>query len=102
MNLNHALFGGHTEAQRKAIVARTAMHVEAIASATPEPVIGHFCDGAHDGPRQTEADQADLPAVRVTRQNQIGVTFRQMSAFFISSTNDRSVSQPLYRRRRNG
>jgi len=45
MKLQDALFGGDAKAQRKAIVACSAVHPEAVAASGPIAVIGHLVSG---------------------------------------------------------
>ncbi|MEI9948592.1 MAG: hypothetical protein WDO74_06305 [Pseudomonadota bacterium] len=57
---------------------RAAMHVQAVVAACPEAVIGRLDEQAHHRPIEAEAEQADLAAVRVSRQREISFAFGQM------------------------
>ena len=41
MHAQNALLGGHAQAEREAVVTRPPVHVEPVAPARPEPVVGH-------------------------------------------------------------
>ena len=60
-----ALLRGDAEAEREAVVARAAVHVEPVAPARPEAVVGHVREEAERRPGRAEAHEAELAAVRV-------------------------------------
>src|SRR5882672_7820534 len=75
VHAQQALLGRHTQPQGKAVMAGAAVHVHPIETARPEAVIGQrVAKQAQEGPPRTEAQQADLPAVGVTRQDEIALT----------------------------
>src|SRR5690242_5130712 len=79
MHADDALLGRDAEAEREAVVAGTAVNVEAIGAAGPEAVIGDLREQADDGRLDPEAEQPELASVGVAREDEIAFAYRQMA-----------------------
>ena len=56
------------------------MHVHPVSTARPEAMVGDLDpEEPQEGPRQAQADEPDLSAVRVTGQDEIALALRQVS-----------------------
>jgi hypothetical protein len=67
-----ALLGRDAEPEREAVVAGAAVDVEAVGAPRPQPVIGDAAEDGDDRVGEAEAEQAELAAVGVSREHQIG------------------------------
>lgn len=77
MHTNDAFFGGHAEAKREAVVAGSAMHVEAVAPTCPHSVIGDLrAEEAQERPGESEAHEPDLSPVRMAGEHEVSFSFR--------------------------
>ena len=79
MHADEALLGGYAEAQREAVVAGAAMDVHAIGPTRPEAVVGDLvAEEAEERPRHTEAEEANLPAMRVAGEDEVPLSWREV------------------------
>ncbi len=79
MESQNALLRRNAKAKGEAVVPRAAMDPHAIRAAGPEAVVRNAdAEEAKERPRRAEAEEPDLPAVRVTGEDEIGLSFGQM------------------------
>jgi len=71
-DLEHALFGRNADAQREAVVSSAAVNVQSIPAARPQAMIGHLRRCADHRVRQTQTEQAQVSAVGVSTQYEVG------------------------------
>ena len=75
-----ALFRGHAEAKRKSVVPRAAMNPHPVGTPSPEAVIRNpISEEPQEGPLQAEAQEPDLPTVRVSGQHEVPVPGGEMT-----------------------
>jgi hypothetical protein len=80
MYAKDALLRRDSETERKSVVPSSAMHVQAVAAASPEAVVRKLqAEETQKGPREPEAQEPYLATVRVPGQNEIPFAFWQMS-----------------------
>ena len=79
VDAQHALLRRHAEAEREAVVAGAAVDVHAVGAARPEAVIGDaLAEEAQERPREAEAEQPDLAAVGVAREDEVRLARREV------------------------
>ena len=81
MNPQDTLFGRDAEAERESVVARPAMDPHPIGASGPEPMIRNaVSEEPQERPLQPEAQEPDLPAVRMTRQHEVCLLYTSDAA----------------------
>src|SRR5262249_27220292 len=76
-DLQDGRFARHADAEREAVETRSPVHVEAAGAVAEQPVI-RPCAAAEDRPVEAEAQETELPPVRVARERQVDVTGRDV------------------------
>ncbi len=69
---------GTPKRERKAVVARAAVDIQAVRAFAPQTVVRDLGDGADDGGGAIETHQAQLAAVSMARQYEVGFTSGQV------------------------
>jgi hypothetical protein len=79
MHPQNALLARHAYAQRKSIMSRAPMHVESITAQCPQTVIGDLRKGTDKRVWQAKHQQAELPSVCVSAENEVRFAIGNMT-----------------------